>query len=337
MQNILITGGTGYIGSHVALELLKSKFNVFVIDNLSNSSDDSLKTVEKITGKKITFKEGDVRNQVFLDHFFKNHSIDCVIHCAGLKAVAESIQKPYDYYQNNIVGSLNLIEAMKRYKVMKLIFSSSATVYDMHEKMPLLETSAIGHGQNPYARTKIMIEQILQDQFFSDPAWSIMVLRYFNPVGNDPSCLIGEDPKDIPNNLMPLINQAAFNIRKLTVFGSDYGTSDGSAIRDYIHVSDLAIGHVNSVKKILEDENDLKIYNLGLGKGISVFELLGIYQGINNVTIDYEIGARRLGDLPICYADNQLAKKELGWKPIFNYEDMCLHSYGWMKKKISNN
>jgi len=169
MENILITGGTGYIGSHVALELLKSKFNVFVIDNLSNSSDDSLKTVEKITGKKITFKEGDVRNQDFLDHFFKTHSIDCVIHCAGLKAVAESIQKPYEYYQNNIIGSLNLIEAMKRHKVMKLIFSSSATVYDEHEKMPLFETSAIGQGKNPYARTKIMIEKILEDQFVSDP------------------------------------------------------------------------------------------------------------------------------------------------------------------------
>jgi UDP-glucose 4-epimerase len=337
MENILITGGTGYIGSHVALELLNSKFNVFVIDNLSNSSDDSLKTVEKITGKKITFKEGDVRNQDFLDHFFKTHSIDCVIHCAGLKAVAESIQKPYEYYQNNIIGSLNLIEAMKRHKVMKLIFSSSATVYDEYEKMPLLETSAIGHGQNPYARTKIMIEKILQDQVFSDPAWSIMVLRYFNPVGNDPSCLLGEDPKGIPNNLMPLINQAAFNTRKLTVFGADYDTPDGSAIRDYIHVSDLAIGHVNSVQKILQDENDLKIFNLGLGQGISVLQLINIYQDINDIKFDYSIGDRRLGDLPICYADNQLAKKELGWKPIFNYEDMCLHSYRWMKRKISNN
>ena len=337
MENILITGGAGYVGSHIALELLKAKFNVSVIDNLSNSSTNSLNAVEKLTGKKISFVEGDIRNQDFLDQFFKTHAIDCVIHCAGLKAVAESIQKPYEYYQNNIVGSLNIIKAMTNYSVKKLIFSSSATVYDENEKMPLIETSLIGHGQNPYARTKIMIEKILQDEVMSSPNWSIIVLRYFNPVGNDPSCLLGEDPKGIPNNLMPLINQAAFNTRKLTVFGADYDTPDGSAIRDYIHVSDLAKGHVNSLEKILQDEGGLKTFNLGMGHGISVLDLIDIYQSVNDVEIDYEIGSRRAGDLPICYADNRLAKQELGWHPVFTHHDMCKHAYEWMKHKLIKN
>ena len=337
MENILITGGTGYIGSHIALELLKSKFNVFIFDNLSNSNVESLKTIERLTGKKISFEEGDIKDQGFIDQYFNKYKIDCVIHCAGLKAVAESIQKPYEYYENNIIGSLNLIGAMQKHKVKKLIFSSSATVYDEHEKMPLFETSAIGQGQNPYARTKIMIEKILQDHFISDSEWSIIVLRYFNPVGNDPSCLLGEDPKGIPNNLMPLINQAAFNTRKLTVFGADYNTPDGSAIRDYIHVSDLAKGHVNSVEKILQDDDGLKTFNLGMGQGISVLDLIDIYQNVNDVAIDYEIGSRRAGDLPICYADNRLAKQELGWHPVFTHHDMCKHAYEWMKHKLIKN
>ena len=337
MENILITGGTGYIGSHIALELLKSKFNVFIFDNLSNSNVESLKTIERLTGKKISFEEGDIKDQGFIDQYFNKYKIDCVIHCAGLKAVAESIQKPYEYYENNIIGSLNLIGAMQKHKVKKLIFSSSATVYDEHEKMPLFETSAIGQGQNPYARTKIMIEKILQDHFISDSEWSIIVLRYFNPVGNDPSCLLGEDPKGIPNNLMPLINQAAFNTRKLTVFGADYNTPDGSAIRDYIHVSDLAKGHVNSVEKILRDEGGLKTFNLGVGQGISVLDLIDIYQNVNDVAIDYEIGSRRAGDLPICYADNRLAKQELVWHPVFTHHDMCKHAYEWMKHKLIKN
>ncbi len=337
MENILITGGTGYIGSHIALELLKSKFNVFIFDNLSNSNVESLKTIERLTGKKISFEEGDIKDQGFIDQYFNKYKIDCVIHCAGLKAVAESIQKPYEYYENNIIGSLNLIGAMQKHKVKKLIFSSSATVYDENEKMPLFETSAIGQGQNPYARTKIMIEKILQDHVISDSEWSIIVLRYFNPVGNDPSCLLGEDPKGIPNNLMPLINQAAFNTRKLTVFGADYDTPDGSAIRDYIHVSDLAKGHVNSVEKILQDDDGLKTFNLGMGQGISVLDLINIYQSVNDVAIDYEIGSRRAGDLPICYADNRLAKQELGWHPVFTHHDMCKHAYEWMKHKLIKN
>jgi len=337
MENILITGGTGYIGSHIALELLKSKFNVFIFDNLSNSNVESLKTIERLTGKKISFEEGDIKDQGFIDQYFNKYKIDCVIHCAGLKAVAESIQKPYEYYENNIIGSLNLIGAMQKHNVKKLIFSSSATVYDENEKMPLVETSLIGHGQNPYARTKIMIEKILQDEVMSSSNWSIIVLRYFNPVGNDPSCLLGEDPKGIPNNLMPLINQAAFNTRKLTVFGADYDTPDGSAIRDYIHVSDLAKGHVNSVEKILRDDDGLKTFNLGMGQGISVFDLIDIYQSVNDVAIDYEIGSRRAGDLPICYADNRLAKQELGWHPVFAHHDMCKHAYEWMKHKLIKN
>ena len=251
--------------------------------------------------------------------------------------MTQSIQKPYEYYENNIKGSLNLIKAMKNYSVKKLIFSSSATVYDENEKMPLFETSAIGQGKNPYARTKIMIEKILQDEVVSSSNWSIIVLRYFNPVGNDPSCLLGEDPKGIPNNLMPLINQAAFNTRKLTVFGADYDTTDGSAIRDYIHVSDLAKGHVNSVEKILQDDDGLKTFNLGMGRGISVLDLIDIYQSVNDVAIDYEIGSRRAGDLPICYADNRLAKQELGWHPVFAHHDMCKHAYEWMKHKLIKN
>ena len=337
MENILITGGAGYIGSHITLELLKSKFNVNIFDNLSNSNVESLKTIERLTGKKISFEEGDIKDQGFIDQYFNKYKIDCVIHCAGLKAVAESIQKPYEYYENNIIGSLNLIGAMQKHKVKKLIFSSSATVYDENEKMPLFETSAIGQGQNPYARTKIMIEKILQDHVISDSEWSIIVLRYFNPVGNDPSCLLGEDPKGIPNNLMPLINQAAFNTRKLTVFGADYNTSDGSAIRDYIHASDLAKGHVNSVEKILQDDDGLKTFNLGMGRGISVLDLIDIYQRVNDVAIDYEIGSRRAGDLPICYADNRLAKQELVWHPVFTHHDMCKHAYEWMKHKLIKN
>ncbi|MEL0056137.1 MAG: UDP-glucose 4-epimerase GalE [Methylophilaceae bacterium] len=335
MNNILITGGTGYIGSHVALELLLSQFNVFVVDNLSNSNTESIRAIKSLTNKEIYFYEGDICDQTFLDKFFKKNDIDCVVHCAGLKAVAESISKPFEYYQNNLIGTLNLISCMNKYSVKKIIFSSSAVVYDKNQVMPINETSKVGHGQNPYARTKIIIENFLQDLFYSDPKWSVTLLRYFNPVGNDPSCLMGEDPVGIPNNLMPLINEAAFNLRQLIVFGSNYETHDGTAVRDYIHVSDIAKGHVLSVRQTLDFDHKLKIYNLGLGKGVSVLEIINTYEKVNNVKLNYKFGDRREGDLPICFADNTNARKELSWDPKFSIEDMCKHSYQWYQQKIS--
>lgn len=334
MENILITGGAGYIGSHVALELLASKFNVFVIDNLSNSNTEAMKAIKILTNKEIFFYEGDICDQAFLNNFFKKNNIDCVVHCAGLKAVAESISKPFEYYQNNLNGTLNLISSMNKYSVKKIIFSSSATVYDSNQKMPLNELSRIGKGQNPYARTKIIIENLLQDLFSSDLKWSVTLLRYFNPVGNDPSSLIGEDPLGIPNNLMPLINQAAFNLSQLIIFGSDYETPDGTAIRDFIHVSDLAKGHMLSLKQILDSDHKLKIYNLGLGKGVSVLEIINTFEKVNNLKLNYKFGDRREGDLPICFADNSYARKELSWEPKFNLQDMCKHSYQWYQQKI---
>jgi len=335
MENILITGGAGYIGSHVALELLASQFNVFVIDNLSNSNTEAMKAIKILTNKEISFYEGDICDQAFLNNFFKKNNIDCVVHCAGLKAVAESISKPFEYYQNNLNGTLNLISSMNKYSVKKIIFSSSATVYDSNQKMPLNELSRIGKGQNPYARTKIIIENLLQDLFSSDLKWSVTLLRYFNPVGNDPSSLIGEDPLGIPNNLMPLINQAAFNLSQLIIFGSDYETPDGTAIRDFIHVSDLAKGHMLSLKQILDSDHKLKIYNLGLGKGVSVLEIINTFEKVNNLKLNYKFGNRREGDLPICFTDNSYARKELSWEPKFNLQDMCKHSYQWYQQKIS--
>jgi UDP-glucose 4-epimerase len=335
MKNILITGGTGYIGSHIALELLTSQFNVFVIDNLSNSNAESIHAIKSLTNKEINFYEGDICDQAFLNNFFKKNDINCVVHCAGLKAVAESISKPFEYYKNNLIGTLNLISSMNKHSVKKIIFSSSATVYDSDQDMPLKETSKIGQGQNPYARTKIIIENLLQDLFYSDPKWSVTLLRYFNPIGNDPSCLIGEDPVGIPNNLMPLINEAAFNLRQLIVFGFDYETNDGTAVRDYIHVSDLAKGHALSVRQALDLDHKLKIYNLGLGKGVSVLQIINTYEKVNNVKLNYKLGDRRVGDLPICFADNTNARKELSWDPKFSLEDMCKHSYQWYQHKIS--
>ena len=332
MENILITGGSGYIGSHIALELLKNKFKVFVIDNLSNSTKSSVINVEKIAKKKISFYKGDIRDLNFLDNFFQNHSIQCVIHCAGLKSVSESILKPLDYYQNNIEGTINLLNVVSKYKINKFLFSSSATVYDQNQEMPVKESSKIGFGQNPYARTKIFIENILRDLNLSSDL-SIIILRYFNPVGNDPSYLIGEDPLDKPNNLMPLINMAAHNLSKLVIFGSDYTTRDGTPIRDYIHVSDLASGHVKALNKILDNKSQyFKIYNLGTGNGTTVLELVRKFEIANSISVPYCIGNRRLGDIESSFADNSLALKELKWKPLYNLEDMCMHSYNWYKK-----
>lgn len=329
MKNILITGGTGYIGSHIALELLKSKFNVFIVDNFSNSNIRPLKIIEGLTRKKILFEEGDLREKNFLDYYFKKHLINGVIHCAGLKSVNESIQKPYDYYQNNVIGSINLIEAMRKYQVTKLIFSSSATVYDQCEKMPLSETSASGHGQNPYARSKIMIEKILQDEQIASKDLSVITLRYFNPVGNDSSGLIGENPKGTPNNLMPLLNNAAINSKNLIVYGNDYDTPDGTAIRDYIHVSDLANGHVLALEHLFNLRKKYIVYNLGTGYGTSVLEIIKCYEETNNLKINYNFGPRRNGDVPVSYADNKLAVAELKWQHKHNLSTMCRDSYNW--------
>jgi len=336
MPNILITGGLGFIGSHIALELLRDNFNVHIIDNLSNSEKSTSKLINKLSGKKVFFTCGDINDNKLLNSFFSNNKIDCVIHCAGFKSVRESISYPCEYYQNNISSTLGLLTSMKQHKIKKLIFSSSATIYDHAQKMPLNEKSKIYGGTNPYARTKMMIEQIFKDIYISDPKWSYIILRYFNPTGNDSSCLLGENPISVPNNLMPLINKAAFNLSKLTIFGDDYDTIDGTAVRDYVHVSDLAMAHVNSVKKILNTNPDFKIYNLGLGKGHSVLQVLKTYEKVNKIKINYNIGKRRIGDIDLSYTDNKLAKNELNWQPKYNLDDICLHSYEWMKNKIKS-
>lgn len=336
MSRILITGGLGYIGSHISIELIKQNFDVYIIDNLSNSSETVANNIHTITGKKINFFNEDLRNYDFLNLFFKKNKIDAVIHCAGLKAVNESIYQPLKYYNNNLDGTLKLLNAMKFNNIKKIIFSSSATVYDEDELMPVSENSKIGFGKNPYARSKIFIEKILSDLFKCDPSWEIIILRYFNPAGNHPSCLIGEDPIDIPNNLMPLIARSAFNLGTLTIFGNDYNTPDGTAMRDYIHVSDLANGHYKSLQMLLNKNSFFSIFNLGLGYGSTVIDVIKTYQKINKINIDYKFGDRRDGDIGICYADSSNAKKILNWIPEYNLEDICLHSYGWMKNKLKN-
>lgn len=326
---VLITGGAGYIGSHTAVELLNEGYEVVVYDNLSNSSRESIRRVEELTGKKIKFYEGDILDAAKLTEMFGGEKIDAVIHCAALKAVGESVQKPLEYYQNNITGTLTLLDVMDKVGVKNIVFSSSATVYGDAEIIPITEDCPKGQCTNPYGWTKSMMEQIMTDLQKAHPEWNVILLRYFNPVGAHKSGRIGEDPKGIPNNLMPYISQVAVGkLEKLGVFGNDYDTPDGTGVRDYIHVVDLAIGHVKAIKK-LADKEGLSVYNLGTGVGYSVLDMVKAFSKACGKEIPYEIKPRREGDIATCYANPAKAKAQLGWEAVRGLEEMCEDTWRW--------
>ena len=333
-MKILVTGGAGYIGSHTCVELLNEGFEVVVIDNFSNSKSSSLDAIKKITGKDFKFYEIDYLDKDALNKVFEENEIDAVINFAGFKAVGESVQKPIEYYTNNISGALNLLDVMREHNVKKFVFSSSATVYGNPEKIPLTEDCKIGGTTNPYGTSKLFIEQILKDIYASDNSWDIIILRYFNPVGAHESGLIGEDPKGIPNNLMPYIAKVATKeLKELSVFGNDYNTPDGTGVRDYIHVVDLAKGHVLALNKLEKESKGLFIYNLGTGTGYSVLDLVHAYEKANNVKVPYKIAPRRDGDIATCYSDPTKAKNELGFVATKTIEDMCHDSYKFVTRK----
>lgn len=328
-MTILVTGGAGYIGSHTVLTLLENGNNVVVLDNLSNASAESLVRVSRITGRAVVFYEGDVLDRNYLKRIFSEHKIDAVIHFAGLKSVGESVVKPIEYYQNNVAGSMVLLEEMVISGVKKLIFSSSATVYGDPEFVPLTEDARIGGTTNPYGSSKVMFEQILKDFSFAHPDFAISALRYFNPVGAHTSGLIGEDPNGKPNNLLPFITQVAIGkLPKLAVYGNDYPTVDGSGVRDYIHVMDLAEGHLCALNKLTQG---FKVFNLGSGVGYSVLQMIAEFERISGKKIPYEIVARRSGDIAECWASPELAFKELGWKAKRNLTDMLKDAWKWQQ------
>lgn len=330
-MSILITGGAGYIGSHTTVELLERGQNVVIIDDLSNSNPEVLKRIETITGKAPTFYQVNILNKDAVREIFRKESIESVIHFAAFKAVGESVFKAIEYYENNLVGLLALVDVMREFNVKKLVFSSSATVYGLNNVSPLVEpmaTSAI----NPYGYTKVMAEQILRDVYVADNEWSIALLRYFNPIGAHESGLIGENPNGIPNNLMPYISQVAVGkLKELSVFGSDYDTADGTCIRDYIHVVDLAVGHIKAVEKI-QSGTGVVTYNLGSGNGVSVLELVKAFEEVNGVAVPHKLVGRRAGDVAVCFADASLALKELNWKTEKTIEDMCRDSWRWQSQ-----
>lgn len=327
---ILITGGTGYIGSHTAVKLIEQNKQVIILDNLSNSKIDVLDNIEKITGKRPKFYKVDLLNSYELEKVFEENKIEYVIHFAGLKAVGESVDFPIKYFNNNINGTINLLMAMQKHNCKNIIFSSSATVYGINKKMPLTENSPLG-VTNPYGRTKLVIEDMLRDIYNSDKDYRIAILRYFNPIGSHKSGLLGDDPNGIPNNLMPYICKvAAGNLPYLNVFGNDYNTVDGTGVRDYIHIEDLADGHVKALEKI-ESNNGLFIYNLGTGKGYSVLQILHAFEKVNNIDIKYKIAPRRLGDVDEIYADTKKAESELGFKAKYGIEEMCKDSWNFNK------
>ena len=332
MAKILITGGAGYIGSHTALELLNEGYEVVVYDNLCNSSEESLKRVQELTGKEIKFYEGDVLDGAALEAMFRAENVDAVIHCAALKAVGESVQKPLEYYQNNITGTLTLLDVMNRVGVKNIVFSSSATVYGSPAEMPITEACPKGQCTNPYGWTKSMMEQIMSDVQKANPDWNVILLRYFNPVGAHKSGRIGEDPKGIPNNLMPYISQVAVGkLEKLGVFGNDYNTHDGTGVRDYIHVVDLAIGHVKAINYIFTNPG-LDVINLGTGTGYSVLDMVKAFSKACGKEIPYEIKPRRAGDIDMCYADPSKALKVLGWKAERGLDEMCEDTWRWQSQ-----
>ena len=328
-MSILVAGGAGYIGSHTCVELLNAGYEVVVVDNLYNSSEEALKRVETITGKAVTFYQVDLLDKPALDDVFKKESISSVINFAGLKAVGESVRKPLEYYHNNITGTLNLCDVMRNHGVKNIIFSSSATVYGDPAFVPITEECPKGQITNPYGQTKGMLEQILTDLHVADPEWNVVLLRYFNPIGAHESGLIGEDPKGIPNNLVPYIAQVAVGkLERLGVFGNDYPTHDGTGVRDYIHVVDLAKGHVKALKK-LTPGSGVSIYNLGTGNGYCVLDVLHAYEKACGKELPYEIKERRAGDIATCYCDATKAKNELGWVAEKGIEDMCADSWRW--------
>ena len=331
-MNILVTGGAGYIGSHTCLELLERGYGVVVIDNLCNSNSKSLERVEALTGKKITFYQGDVRDEALLQRIFAENEIGCCIHFAGLKAVGESVAQPWRYYDNNLNSTLVLTKVMQQVGMKNLIFSSSATVYSADNEMPLSETAKTGNCTNPYGWTKYMTEQILSGMCFAEKDWSVCLLRYFNPIGAHKSGLIGEDPRGIPNNLMPYITQVAVGRREqLSVYGNDYDTPDGTGVRDYIHVVDLAKGHVAAVKYTTQ-HTGCEVFNLGTGVGYSVLDMVNTFQEINNVAVPYQIVDRRPGDIATCYANPAKSAALLGWQTQETLADMCRDAWNWQSK-----
>ena len=331
-MNVLVTGGAGYIGSHTCVELLESGHDVVVVDNLCNSNAKSLERVEALTGKSVKFYQGDVRDEALLRRIFAENEISSVIHFAGLKAVGESVAQPWRYYDNNLNSTLVLTKVMTDVGVKSIIFSSSATVYSGDNVMPLRETSRTGGCTNPYGWTKYMTEQILSGMAHADPAWSVVLLRYFNPIGAHESGMIGEDPRGVPNNLMPYITQVAVGRReKLSVFGNDYDTPDGTGVRDYIHVVDLAKGHVAAVKYAAE-HTGCEVFNLGTGTGYSVLDMVKAFEQANGVPVPYQIVDRRPGDLATCYADPSKSAEKLGWKAEKTLVDMCRDSWNWQSR-----
>ena len=331
MSKILITGGAGFIGSHTVVELLQKNYQVVVVDNLSNSCEIAVERIKEITGKDFKFYNADIRDRAAMEKIFIENKIDSVIHFAGLKAVGESCKIPLEYYDNNIYGTIVLLKVMKKFGVKKIVFSSSATVYGTPEKLPLDETCKTGGTTNPYGSTKYYLEGILTDLYKSDNEWNVILLRYFNPVGAHASGKIGEDPKGIPNNLMPYVAQVASGkLKKINVFGNDYPTPDGTGVRDYIHVVDLAIGHIKAIEKCVK--SGVHIYNLGTGVGYSVLDMIHAFEKACGKTLPYEICERRAGDIAACYACPDKAEKELGWKAQFGIEEMCKDQWNWQSQ-----
>jgi UDP-glucose 4-epimerase len=330
-MNVLVTGGAGYIGSHTTLELLLSGKDVVVLDNLCNSSAESLKRVAQLAARELVFVEGDVRDDVLLDRVFADYSVDAVLHFAGLKSVGESVEHPLDYYDNNVHGSQVLLQACAHAGVFKFVFSSSATVYGESAQMPISETCPLGQPTNPYGRSKLMVEDILRDLPVSDPRWRIAILRYFNPVGAHESGQIGEDPNGIPNNLLPFIAQVAVGkLSELAVFGNDYPTPDGTGVRDYIHVVDLAEGHLCALTA-LDSRTGVHVWNLGTGHGYSVLDMVRVFETVSGRSVSYRIAPRRPGDIAISYADPSKAARELGWKAVRDLPEMMRDAWRWQQ------
>ena len=331
-MNILVTGGAGYIGSHTVIELINAGHSVVVVDNLVNASRVALQRVEQIVGRKVPFYENDIRDRRGMERVFAENSFDCVIHFAGLKAVGESVQKPLEYYDNNITGTLVLLDVMRRAGCKNIIFSSSATVYGNPAVVPITESCPKGSCTNPYGHTKSMLEEILRDLHVADPSWNVVLLRYFNPIGAHASGLIGENPSGVPNNLMPYITQVAVGrLHELHVFGDDYPTHDGTGVRDYIHVVDLAKGHVKALQAVA-DKCGVEVYNLGTGIGYSVLDLVHAFEKATGINIPYVVDPRRAGDIASCYSDPSKAWIQLGWRAEHGIEDMCRDSWNWQRQ-----
>ena len=331
-MNILLTGGTGYIGSHTAVELINAGEEVVIVDNLCNSKENVIDSIMQITGKKPKLYKVDLLDKNSLDKVFEENKFDAVIHFAGLKAVGESVEKPLEYYHNNIVGTLTLLDIMKNHNCKNIVFSSSATVYGNPDTPKYVETMGRQTPTNPYGATKAMIEKILEDLYVSDNSWKISILRYFNPIGAHQSGLIGDNPNGIPNNLMPYIQKVAIGeLDKLHIYGNDYNTKDGTGVRDYIHVVDLAKGHIKALEKLISADGGIEKYNLGTGKGYSVLEIVNTFEKVNNIKIPYDIVEKRPGDLDEYYADPSKAEAELGWKTTKTLEDMCIDSWRYIK------